>query len=223
MTSAIHEKYVELISGEINIRTGFRITPGELLAGGPIELEFLLENLAEKPFDLDLAGDRMRQRPGQLIFDARFEGELIDDPMKGTTWLGGPSTVVKVQYGKPWRQPILLNQFVRLEQIPKKISSNLAKGQMSLVCERLIPLSPEHQKPITIQLSFTLYRNDQALDLLTTNLYNEIINGPVTGREHALSLLLSLRSMASQQIKLLANHPEITISNRAKNSLAIFD
>jgi hypothetical protein len=218
---------VELAEGDIYVRTGFRVTANELLAGGPIELLFSVESLGAIPLRLAVSGDRARQRPGQFSFQATFEGATLADPMALATDIGGPVAVVTVTADSPWQQPIVLNEFVRLERAPSRIATGTS-GRLALHCRRPIALaaneaaalSAEKPRIVAVDLAMDLRRDDSALAALVDHLLGEVMYGPAAARERPLALLLSLRSSARAPIEALARHADPLIAARARQALA---
>ena len=83
------------ISLELQVASGFRVIEAEpLLAGGPVEVEFFIDNAGARALHLFVNGDRARQRPGSFSFVATMAGVTLPDPYKDVAWEGGPATVV---------------------------------------------------------------------------------------------------------------------------------
>lgn len=219
------EGAVDVAAGNVSARAGFRVITHELLAGGPVELEFFLENRKSAPFRITVRGDRARSRPGQFAFTALFEGAPIVDPAAQTPNLGGPAGIVEVSADAPWRQPLLLNEFLRLEDTSERLDPGAA-GVLDLTCRRPLDLAdgPEaglEAPDLTIRLALPLRRDDAALSALVSALYQEILEGQSPGREHSLGLLLSLRSRACEPIVALAHHANASIAERAQMALQL--
>jgi hypothetical protein len=218
---------VDLAADEIRVRAGFRVVTGELLAGGPIELEFFVESLGSRTLQLAVAGDRMRQRPGQFSFAATFEGSPLEDPIAAVPYMGGPEGVVQVTTDSPWYQPVVLNQFIRLEDTPRLVSG--AIGRLGLACCRPLALtataaaalSHEGAPVLAVDLALDLRRDDEALAVLVARLVDEIMRGPLAARERPLALLLSMRSAAHAEIDALTRHSDPSVANRARQALAM--
>ncbi len=213
------EGSVGVATEDISARASFRVVTSDLLAGGPVELEFLLENLKTTPFQITVSGDRARSRPGQFSFAASFEGIVLEDPAVGMPYLGGPAGIVEVSIDKPWRQPLLLNEFLRLERTVEQLKPG-AVGRLDLTCHRPIDLlSGGEESILTINLAFLLRRDDAALAALVSDLYHKIMQGPPSLRERSITLLLSLRSAAHDQIEALSRHADAAIAERAQANL----
>lgn len=219
----IREGAMDLAADEIRVRAGFRVITGELLAGGPVELEFFVESLGLCPLQLAVSGDRIRQRPGQLSFAATFEGLPVEDPMAAAPNLGGPEGVVQVSTDSPWYQPLVLNQFLRLEHTPGRLAQG-ATGRMDLACRRPLALaatdaaalSPDGAPVVAVDLALDLRRDDPALAALCARLFDEVMHGPLALRERPLTLLLSMRTVAHVQIDALTRHPDPAVASRAR-------
>lgn len=220
------EESIEIDVDSCRARTGFRVTTDEPLAGGPIELEFFIEPLESAALFLSVAGDSSRQRPGQFEFTATLDGVTIEDPLAHIPPVGGPIGVVPVTKETPWRQPLVLNQFLQLETSREKLADG-ESGQLHVTCRRPLTLGPDQAAVLTgkkwetvsIDLAFTLRRDDAALAKLTEALLDEVATGSPAERLHPFELLLSLRSVAHDQLATLANLSDPTIANRARQSL----
>jgi hypothetical protein len=219
------EGAVDLAADEIHVRAGFRVVTGELLAGGPVELEFFVESLGSVPLRLVVSGDRMRLRPGQFSFSATFEGLPLEDPMAAAPYMGGPAGVVQVSTDSPWRQPLVLNQFIRLEGTPGHLGEG-ATGRIDLACRRPLALaateaaalSQDGAQVLAVDLAFDLRRDDAALASLVAHLFDEVMQGPLALREQPLALLLSMRTAAHAQIDALTRHPDPSVAGRARQT-----
>ncbi|WP_440956053.1 hypothetical protein ACSAZK_03625 [Methanosarcina sp. Mfa9] len=220
---------MDLAKGEISAHVGFRVVTSDLIAGGPIELEFFVENLRPFPFRLAVSGDRMRQRPGQFSFSATFEGSPLGDPIEGVPYMGGPMGIVQVATDIPWHQSIVLNQFLCLEDTPRRLVQGTS-GRIDLVCNRQLSLaitdadalSHNGALVVAVNLSFDIRRDDEALEELASSLLNEIMTGPLDSRERPLALLLSMRKAAHAQIDALTKHPDESVARRARQAMSSF-
>ncbi|MDD4162195.1 MAG: hypothetical protein PHW87_06915 [Methanothrix sp.] len=222
------EGSVELSADDIRVRAGFRVAPGELLAGGPIELEFFVESLGSSPIRLAVSGDRMSQRPGKFRFAAKFQGISLEDPMKAMPNMGGPVGIVLVSAERPWHQTLVLNQFIRLEDASELLLQG-ATGRIELACRRPITLastdaaalSDDEALVVAVDLSFNLRRDDEALETLVARLFDEVMQGPTVLRERPLALLLSMHATAYTQIEALTRHSDPSVAWRAHQALLL--
>jgi hypothetical protein len=222
----LREGAVNLAAGDISVRAGFRVVTGELLAGGPVELAFFVESLGLCPLQLAVSGDRMRQRPGQFSFAAMFEGSPLGDPMAAVPYMGGPEGVVEISTRSPWDQPLLLNQFIRLEHTLGRLVQG-ATGRIDLACRRPLPLAATDAAALSldgapiavVDLAFDLRRDDAALAALVARAFDEVMQGPLALRERSLALLLSMRTVAHAQIDALTRHPDPSVAGRARHAI----
>jgi hypothetical protein len=230
MTTRVPERRegaAELAADGIRVQAGFRVTTAGPLAGGPVELQFFVQSPGPVPLRLVVSGDRARQRPGKFSFEATFEGVPLEDPMAGLVDVGGPAGVVAVSADRPWQQPLVLNEFVRLERAPTHIAAG-ASGRLTLRCRRAMALAATDAaafasrppRVVLIDLAVDLRRDDAELAALTGRLLDEVVNGPPAARERPLALLLSLRSIAHAQIEALTGHPDPVVAARANQALA---
>ncbi|HEX9511206.1 MAG TPA: hypothetical protein VF939_12040 [Puia sp.] len=225
----IHEQAIELAGENISLHTGFRLATTNPLAGGPIEIEFFIDNNGSSSFPLALVGDRSRQRPGKFSFTASLEGVTLEDPMAMMDHTGGPATVVEVLPGSSWRQLLVLGEFIRLEDSLAVLGQNTT-GRMKLVCRRPLilastkaaALSGKEVRTVAADLVFDLLRNDQALTTLAAELMKAVMDGPQDQRERPLSLLLAMRTAAHNQIEGLTHHPDRFVIMRAKYAISTF-
>jgi hypothetical protein len=218
---------VRLAAGDVRVKAGFRLVTEDPLAGGPIELEFLAESIGSTPLQLAVGGDMARQRPGQFSFTGELDGLSLADPQTGVSDLGGPLGVVAVTRQAPWRQPLVLNDFLRLEDTAAKIAQG-GSARLRLRCQRPIVLAAtsaaalvgDGAKSIEVSLAFDLRRADKELADLAARLLDAVLHGPVSEREHPLALLLSMRGSALPQIKALTRHSDQAVAERARVGLA---
>lgn len=224
------EGYRELASDGVRVRAGFRVVTAEPIAGEPIELVFFVESLGAHALRLAVSGDRMAQRPGRFTFTAMFLGSPLEDPMIGAPDVGGPAGVVEVSSSNPWRQPLILNQFVRLEDTPGRLAPGAA-GRLDLACRRPIALSVTDEGAVlrqgevvlAVDLAFDLRRDDASLAATALRLLDVVIQGPLAAREQSLALLFSMRACARAQIEALTRHSDPSVAGRARQCIATFE
>jgi hypothetical protein len=222
------EGAVDLASNEIGVRAGFRVSTDERLAGAPLELEFFVESLGLTPLHLAAGVDRARQRPDRIDLAATFEGSPLDDPWEAMPTTGGPLRFGEVSTRQPLRLPLLLNDFVRLEQTPERLAEGLV-GRLVIACRRVLPLAANEAEAletngapaIAVDLAVDLRRDDAALSALALRLFEDVMNGSPALRERPLAQLLSMRASARAQIVSLATHPDLMIADRARRVVEI--
>ena len=221
------------ISLELQVASGFRVIEAEpLLAGGPVEVEFFIDNAGARALHLFVNGDRARQRPGSFSFVATMAGVTLPDPYKDVAWEGGPATVVTVEPTKVYRQTLVVNQFVRLENSLDLLEPG-ASGQLVVACRRPLPLTADHQASLTpagdaplveVRLEFELRRDDAQLSALVDKLVDEVRHGPREYRERPLALLLTLRApVAIVRWRALMDHADPVVGQRVRQALQLAD
>jgi hypothetical protein len=205
--------------GSVPLEIGFRAVTPKIIAGGPVEIEAFVINNSESPLKLFISADRLRLRPAQYSFEAYFEDILIDDPMSDVPFMGGPECNAIVSAENPWRQLILLNEYVSLENL-LHLMLNGTTGVMNLSCNYSLKYAStandnlyQNEKVIQLKLSLKIHRDDEQLKKLSKKLYNDCLQKPLN--THSLSLLLSLRSAATDLIKKLIKHPNTEVANQA--------
>ncbi|MEA2943322.1 MAG: hypothetical protein QOD09_3851 [Bradyrhizobium sp.] len=223
------ENAVELEFGDARVRSGFRFTEASELAGGPVELEFFVELIGSGSRYLLVAADRMRRRPSDVSFAATFAGVPLADPGKNVPDMGGPAGVVEIAAGRPWRQPLILNQFIGLEAVLDMLEPG-GSGPLTAACRRPLPLAideagalaPAPGAPIVeVQLTLKLRRDDAALGILIDQLVAQIRDGAPEQRPKRLDLLLALRAPAAvNRWRALVNHPDPAVAQRVRQSLS---
>jgi hypothetical protein len=137
--------------------------------------------------------------------------------------LGGPLAVVAVTRETPWRQVLLLNEYVRLEDTMAKLRPG-ASAQLRLRCERSIVLATtgaaalvgDGTSSVEVDLAFGLRRADAELAGLAARLLDAVLRGPITDRERPLSQLLSMRGAARPQIEALTKYGDRVVADRAR-------
>jgi hypothetical protein len=219
---------VELGSGDLTARVGFRVAHNSGLAGGPVELEFQVSVAGARPLALLVSGDRARRRPGDFVFTARIGDHVLTDPLAALPDLGGPAGVLEVATGAPYRQTLLLNDFVTLESTRDDLAPG-ETGRVVVTCVRAVPLAPDEESlfapevesPLAeVVLSVDLRRDDPDLVELVDDHLAQVVDGPVEHRERSLGILLALRSpVAVERWRVLADHPDEAVSERARWSL----
>ena len=113
--SADSEAATVITHATLRLSAGFRFAAPEALAGAPLTLEFFVRNSGLETAYVAVGGNRARGRPDFFNFSARFAGGPLTDPASDAAYLGGPVGLVTVAPGDTYRQPTLLNQFLRVE------------------------------------------------------------------------------------------------------------
>ena len=229
------EGKIELLSAplQLHVWSGFRFVgtdPG--LAGGPVELEFFVDNVGARALHVLVAGDRARLRPGSLTVSASLEGVALPDPFADIPCAGGPATVVAVEPSKTYRQTFLINQFVRLEDSVDRLEPGEA-GQLVLSCRRPLPLAADRESALVrsgappvveVQLALELRRDDAQLAALVDQLVDDVRHGPRDQRERPLTLLLALRApLAVSRWRALLDHADPVVVARVRQALQLAD
>jgi hypothetical protein len=226
MTDALGPGHpVELGSGDLTARVGFRVAHSSGLAGGPVEVEFQVSVTGARPLVLLVSGDRSRRRPADFVFTARIGDHVLTDPLAALPDLGGPAGVLEVATGAPYRQTLLLNDFVALESTRDDLAPG-ETGRVVVNCVRAVPLAsdegslfaPEVESQLAeVVLSVDLRRDDAALVELVDDHLARVIDGPVEHRERSLGFLLALRSpVAVERWQVLVDHPDHAVAERAR-------
>lgn len=222
----------------IQVRAGFRAPDPEALAGGPLEIEFFVENIGQIHFSIACGTDRAKLRPAFFSFTATLDGSDInlDDPAARIPELGGPASVIRVEAGASYSQALLVNEFIRLE----KVNTVMQPGEVRTLyvhCPRPLPLARTQQQAfqtvnnvprVDVTLTVRVRRDDAALDALVARLAEAVRadwNVPVApSRTQAISQLVALRTpVALPYLKALANHPDPEVWIRVQRALALFN
>ena len=211
--------------GERVIKARFAVTDASDVAGGPVELAFSAELVEGAACQLIAAGDRMTNRPAGFSFAATFAGHVLSDPYADLPDMGGPEGILELQTDRPVHQRLVLNEFVRLEDVRALLAPG-ATGLLAIECARHLSLvaagedAPFDSAAVTVPLALQLRRDDNALDALVRRLLAQVLDGPRDQRERPLSLLLSLRAdMAVDRWRTLVSHPDPLVAQRARQSL----
>jgi len=223
---------------DIKVRAGLRIINSEVYAGGPILIEFSIENRGQTPYYLAFGGDRVKLRPTYFDFSASLEGAdmKLVDPAAGTPELGGIGGTTEVKPGEPYYQTIILNQFLSLEEVRKVLKEGEA-GVLQIRCKRALAIATTSMQALQMVtdipvveevLRVKVSRNDAALNTLMTQLADELKNdwastptSPVN-QERAITQLTALRiPVAVPYLQSLVEHPDPGIQMRVQRALAM--
>lgn len=218
---------------DLQVRAGFHTHDFEVIAGGPLEVEFLVENTGRLPLNLAVGGDRAQLRPSFFSFQATVDETEVDlqDPSAAPN-LGGPATVIEVKTNAPYRQTVLVNEFVTLENIRTALKPGEVKV-LRIRCQRPIPLAVDKQQAfqtganaqmVNVVLVVHVRRDDTALEALMAHLTAEIrADWTITAsakREQAISQLVALRDRATiPYLKTLIEHPDPAVRMRVQRAL----
>ena len=228
-TASRHSAPVNLVFGEIELRISFHMPQASSLAGGPIEIEFCAELIRPDSVHLRLEADRVRGRESEFEFTATFAGVTIEDPAALLPDMGGITSVAEIIAGDRWRERIILNEFVRLEETVKLLEPDTS-GELVVTCRRRISVAIEQNAALALPdigptveatLVVDLRRDDAALVALVEKMLRELLESPAEERERPLRLLLGLRAPAAvERWSTLVNHGDRYIADRAGESLA---
>lgn len=228
MRSEQHEALQSFEVEGLRVRAGLRVASTLLLAGAPIALHYFVEVEGPGRLHLAVGGDRAKQRPAGFAFHATLAGSgtTLADPCAGVPDVGGPIGLVVVAADTPWRQSLLLNQFVALENSRRSIA-NGEHDLLTLTCRRALKLATSedgaldltHATPLELTLSFFLERDDAAVAATAATLAQEVFDGPIERREPALAELFAMRDAARVQIRALTQHPQAAVVERARQAL----
>jgi hypothetical protein len=216
-------------------RAGFRVLQDDALAGGPLSIEFVVENTGTQPAYFFTATDRSRLRPDNFTLQAGVQGSdvVLTDPLANVPYLGGPGGVLEVEPGAQIKQRLLVNNFVTLEQT----RDVLAPGEASTVWIRglrtLALTATEDQAlqgggetaQIDATLSIPIRRDDAALEALVASLADSIRADQSTNvsaqREQTIGELVALRlPMVVPQLESLKDHPDPAVKMYVQRALA---
>ncbi len=205
------------MSGAVEVagaRLGFAVVPGRHLAGGLVEVEFSATATGE-PVYLAYGGDRSRGRPAWFDFPATYDGVRLADPFAAAPELGGPSTAVELG-PTPFRQTLLLNEFVTLEQTAGR------GGELRVRCLRRPTLGSSAEEamvapgePVSVELVMELEHDQTALEALVDSLVASVW---AEGAGADLPRLLSLRGFVDRWRE-LGSHPDAAVRERVSGAL----
>jgi len=235
----------------LKVRAGFCAADGEVLAGGPVELEFFVKNLGSTVLHVALATDRVRLRPDFFSFSGDIAGTGLNkrgpkaaagsriqliDPVEQFGYLGGPGGLMKVAPGETFSHRLLVNDFLNLETAQTKLKRG-ETGVLTVRCRRPLPLATTMRSaykmgpdaPVAdVTLRLTIRREDRALGRLIEKLAGDIRSRWPTFAapefERAISILSALRiTEAVPALRMLGGHPDGGTRWRAMRALAIIE
>ena len=235
MISPVPEQWVELGAGAARMRAGFCAAAGAFLAGGPLELEFVVECRGTVPIHVLGGMERTTLRPALYSFRGQLEGSAValDDPHPGAGLLGGPSGTSVVEPGEILRVPLLLNEFLLLERIRAQLPPGGA-GVLRVHGER--PLPPATSRPaafslgpdapvVASDLRLAVRRDDEALERLIDSLRRaieaDVTNAVSAERRRAIDQLATLGGETAQRaLEGLRGHPDPWLRTRLASAAA---
>ncbi len=222
----------------LKVTAGFRTREVEVLAGGPLKVEFFVENDNAKPLYLPVRGDRARLRQADFSFTATIEGREInlEDPAAEIMDLGGLGSVAKIESGAPYHQVLLVNEFVRLENLVVVLSPGEVV-MLRLRCQRSLSLAESMEQGlrsraeggvVNVTLAMRVKRDDASLEALIARLAAEIHanrTGAVSAeRELAIAELVALRNpLALPHVRSLSEHPDPVVKMYVERSVALLN
>ncbi len=193
----------------------------EVLAGGPLEVELSVWPAGTDSLYLAVAADRARQRPADVEFSAALEESdaELTDPAALVSVLGGPVTVTELSRDRPFRQVLLVNQFLTLERLRPALTPG-ASGTLRIRCRRRLRLGLDRRRPLEaplvvsadLEIRIPIVRNDSALEEEILKLVANVRGGDLSVRERALAILVSLRNpTADRQFQSLAGDDDASV------------
>jgi hypothetical protein len=228
----------EFAVNDLKVTAGFRIGEAEVLAGGPLKVEFFAESDSAVPLYLSVRGDRARLRQACFFFSATVEGKEVnlDDPAAAIPDLGGLGTAVKIERNAPYRRMLLVNEYVRLENLVAALTPGEVIG-LRLRCQRSLPLADRLEQALTgraegrvadVTLALRVRRDDAALESLIARLAAEIDanrTGAVSAaRELAIAELAALRQPAAvPYLRMLEDHPDPVVQMYVQRALVMLN
>lgn len=223
MRGAVTEQLAELGSGAARVRAGFRAAHGPFLAGGPIELELVVECVGKVGVHVLGGIDRSTLRPALYAFGARLEGggAPLGDPLEGAALLGGPSGTTLVEPGGTLRVPLLVNEFLLLERLLPSLPPG-GDGLLLLHAERPLPIATSRAEAFAVgagapvvasDLRLPLRRDEQALERIIESLRRTIesdrSDGESSERRRAVDQLATIGTASARRaLEALAGHPD---------------
>ena len=235
MLEPLIEAALDFDAEAVSVRAGFR-APSHAVAGGILAAEFFVNNHGPAPFYLALAMDRTRLRPEYISFSARLETTAIvfSDPLSQVEVSGGPATTIVIQPGDSFSQPLIVNEFLDLEQARRSLV-NGEKQALFLACQRQLPLAQvatqafqfdQHAPLVEVTLVLNIERDDTALELtiqqLADKLHSDWVAAPVSAeREQAAMRLIALRTpLILPLLRELSQHPDPAVRRHVQRGLA---
>lgn len=229
MIAVVTEQRVELADGDLKVRAGFRAAGETFLAGGPIQLEFVVECLGRVGVHVLGGMDISTQRP--MLYS--FRGELVggsaalDDPQAGAELLGGPSGTSVVEPGETLRVPLLLNEFLLLDRLIAVLPPG-GEGALHVHAERPLPLARSRAEAFCVgpgapvvagDLRLSVRRDDEALKRLIDSLRRSIEADATSvvspERQRAIDQLATIGTKeARRALETLRGHPDPWVATR---------
>jgi hypothetical protein len=197
-----------------------------VLAGGPLELESVIENRGDAAAKVPTGSDRSRQRPSQVSFTGTIEesGRELTDPWAALPDRGGVGGHVEVAPGASLRQVILVNDFLSLDDL-REVTAPGETGTLLLRCTRLFSIDrdAELRQTADLDLRIPIVRDDDRLASLATGLNERLqTDAPpdIATRERLIAQLASVATPgATKYLQTLSAHPDPHLAALARAAL----
>jgi len=232
------EATTSIEAASVQVLAGFRTPAAEVLAGGPLDIEFFIENRGQTTLYFALGTSRACLRPAFHTLTARLgrSGRPLDDPHADARELGGPMGIRPLGPGEAFAQMLIGGQFICLEHLKDIV----AQGEMQLVsvrCQRPLPAASDgaaalQLSPYTPIVDATLRihvrRDDHALAHCIAALAEQARSKhplpPAPEWEHAVATLCALRvPEARPHLQALLGHPDPATRTMAAQALATLE
>jgi len=210
-----------------------RPKPGQILAGGPIELDLWVTN--RTPVQIFYLVGNAHARPAYLKFSAErtADRQRLRDPYPQTPLTPtGPIASIPLDPGQTDKRTILLNQYVALEDTRAAIApGQRAPLRVHWDCFIAASRTPQSYLPDPEQVSgefqVEVLRDDESLrrsiDALAAKLKNDsqAVPADAVGRRDVITALVSLRiPEVAPYLRQLLDFPDFEIRTMAQHALA---
>jgi len=234
-SSLIYETFVTVEEQGFQVRVGFQINDIIILAGGIVELDFIIENQGDTPIYFLGGGSSSKKRPDYLLFDGFLQKRYcqLKDPMQNVAEIGGPVGAIKILSGDSLKQKLILNQFLTLEDL-YNILGNGEKDTLKIKCHHHLVIGKTENNVLTnedivvrnvklglnVQVLQDMEKLTQYIRNLTAVLKEHWEINSTIEEERSIQRLTAIRiPIVIEYLEQLLGHPNISFNFQIQSAL----
>ena len=231
----IYESFITIEEQGLRVRVGFQIKDPTILAGGIVELDFIIENQGNSTVYFLGGGSSSKKRPAYFSFDGNLrKGEnRLKDPMQNVVEIGGPVGATKILSGGSIKQKLILNQFLTLEDLFNGLGIE-EQDTLQINCYHRLSIGKSENelfankgtilKNLVLNLSVPIVWDEkkvlQQIQDLTSIIKDQWNSGSSIKEEIAVQKLTLIRiPMVMSYLEQILGHPNISFSFQIQSAL----